>query len=249
MQEAVQQVESKNKYYIKDSLMIGWEEFLKNYLPYILFVAAVALLNLGLAQVPVLGPVLLVIIGLPLQMCIILYYHKSLNQEVEYTDLLLGFNWFTPFVKLLLTILLLLVIILIPLFIIITFVEVGAEQINGAVSNTGINLPGKIAIGLYSPIILLFGLCVVLAPFFVCFKGMDAWPALKESLRLIKSRFWYFFSFYIIVLAINIAGGATILGIVITLPVTSIATYIMFNRVVDFDEEINHTSALLNKSI
>jgi len=61
------------------------------------------------------------------------------------------------------------------------------------------------------------------------FGGFDFWTALEESRKLITVRWWKFFLFSLVLLAMNAIGLLTlVVGLTVTLPVTFYATYILF---------------------
>lgn len=61
------------------------------------------------------------------------------------------------------------------------------------------------------------------------FGGFDFWTALEESRKLITVRWWRFFLFSLVLLAMNAIGLLTlVVGLTVTLPVTFYATYILF---------------------
>lgn len=61
------------------------------------------------------------------------------------------------------------------------------------------------------------------------FGGFDFWTALEESRKLITVRWWKFFVFTLILIVINLLGIVTLgLGLLVTVPVTFYATYILF---------------------
>ena len=61
------------------------------------------------------------------------------------------------------------------------------------------------------------------------FGGFDFWTALEESRKLITIRWWKFFVFTLILIIINLLGILTLgLGLLVTIPITFYATYILF---------------------
>jgi len=61
------------------------------------------------------------------------------------------------------------------------------------------------------------------------FGGFDFWTALEESRKLITVRWWKFFVFTLMLIVINLLGIVTLgLGLLVTVPVTFYATYILF---------------------
>ncbi|WP_291779993.1 hypothetical protein [Cecembia sp.] len=61
------------------------------------------------------------------------------------------------------------------------------------------------------------------------FGGFDFWTALEESRKLITVRWWKFFLFSLFLILINVLGVLFLfIGLIVTLPVTFYATYILF---------------------
>lgn len=61
------------------------------------------------------------------------------------------------------------------------------------------------------------------------FGGFDFWTAMEESRKLITARWLKFFLFTLVIIVINVLGALIIgLGLLITVPITFYATYILF---------------------
>lgn len=61
------------------------------------------------------------------------------------------------------------------------------------------------------------------------FGGFDFWTALEESRKLITVKWWKFFLFSLAILTMNLLGFLIIgLGLLVTIPVTFYATYVLF---------------------
>jgi uncharacterized membrane protein len=61
------------------------------------------------------------------------------------------------------------------------------------------------------------------------FGGFDFWTALEESRKLITVKWWKFFLFSLAILTMNLLGFLIIgLGLLVTIPVTFYATYLLF---------------------
>ena len=61
------------------------------------------------------------------------------------------------------------------------------------------------------------------------FGGFDFWTALEESRKLVTMRWWKFFVLTLILIIINLLGILTLgLGLLVTIPITFYATYILF---------------------
>ncbi len=63
------------------------------------------------------------------------------------------------------------------------------------------------------------------------FGGFDFWTAMEESRKLITIKWWKFFLFTLVLIAINIGGAIFLgLGLLISIPVTFYATYVLFEE-------------------
>jgi hypothetical protein len=85
--------QQKIKVPIRKSLQFGWEEFLKDPWMYILYTSIGAAANLIIFQIPIVGPFALLVIGIPLQLGIaIYYYHKAHLNENNFLHFFEGFS-------------------------------------------------------------------------------------------------------------------------------------------------------------
>lgn len=88
-----------------------------------------------------------------------------------------------------------------------------------------------VALGLFAFIIPGIYLAVgySFAVLMALFGGFDFWTALEESRKLITVRWWKFFVFTLILIIINLLGILMLgLGLLVTIPITFYATYILF---------------------
>jgi uncharacterized membrane protein len=90
------------------------------------------------------------------------------------------------------------------------------------------------AIGIFAFIIpgiylaVAYGFSVLMA----IFGGFDFWTALEESRKLITVRWWKFLVFTLVLVIINLLGILTLgLGLLVSVPVTFFATYIVFEDI------------------
>ena len=69
------------------------------------------------------------------------------------------------------------------------------------------------------------------AMLFGIFGGFDFWTSMEFSRKLVTTNWWKFFGFVLILLLLNIAGLlAFLIGILITVPVTYLAIYVLFEQ-------------------
>jgi len=75
------------------------------------------------------------------------------------------------------------------------------------------------------------------ANFFIVFKGLDFWPAMEASRRIISKQWWSYLGFSILLALVVLAGAlCLIVGLVVAIPVVSIAPYIAFEQIVGLDD-------------
>lgn len=75
------------------------------------------------------------------------------------------------------------------------------------------------------------------ASFFVVFKGLDFWPAMEASRRIISKRWWSYLGFSFLLGLIVLAGALCLfVGLVVAIPVVTIAPYIAFEQIVGLDD-------------
>ncbi|MFD2203618.1 hypothetical protein [Shivajiella indica] len=98
------------------------------------------------------------------------------------------------------------------------------------------------AIGIFA--FILPGIYLVVAYSFsvlmAIFGGFDFWTALEESRKLITVRWWKFLVFTLLLVIINLLGILTLgLGLLISVPITFYATYLVFEDITKevFEEE------------
>ncbi|MDX5478640.1 hypothetical protein [Fontibacter flavus] len=88
---------------------------------------------------------------------------------------------------------------------------------------TGLGIIAFIIPGIYLAVAYSFSVLMAI------FGGFDFWTALEESRKLITVRWWKFLVFTLVLLVINLLTILTLgLGLLITIPLTFYATYILF---------------------
>lgn len=69
---------------------------------------------------------------------------------------------------------------------------------------------------------------------FVIFGGFDFWESMEYSRKLVTANWWKFFAFGLVLLLINLAGLlALIIGVFITVPVTYLSVYALFEQLTE----------------
>jgi hypothetical protein len=105
-------------------------------------------------------------------------------------------------------------------------------------------------VGLISQLVTLLGFVLLIIPgiylaiayafatFFVTFHGMDFWPAMEASRKVISKNWFGFFGFFLVLGLINMAGAIALgVGLLVTIPVTYCAIYIAFAEIVGTGSE------------
>jgi uncharacterized membrane protein len=100
-------------------------------------------------------------------------------------------------------------------------------------------------LGIVSSLLIIVGLIFLIVPgvylaiaysfanMFILFLGYEFWPAMELSRKIITKNWWQFFSFMLLMLAINVAGVlACGVGVVFAAPITSCMTYCAFEDIV-----------------
>jgi len=73
------------------------------------------------------------------------------------------------------------------------------------------------------------GVGYVFAILFGVFGGFDFWTSMEYSRRLVHTNWWKFFGFLLVLVLVNIAGLlALLIGLLVTVPVTYLAIYVLF---------------------
>ncbi|MDG1278415.1 MAG: hypothetical protein P8O16_14120 [Algoriphagus sp.] len=103
-----------------------------------------------------------------------------------------------------------------------------------------------VTINLISGILTVLGIFALIVPgiylavgymfamLFGIFGGFDFWTSMEMSRKLVTTNWWKFFGFVLILLLLNIAGLlAFIVGILITVPVTYLAIYVLFEQLTE----------------
>lgn len=127
--------------------------------------------------------------------------------------------------------------IMIPIFLIggVSMFVIG----EGVLDSSGANVGLLVILGFlaFIPIIYL-GLSWSWATYFVAFKGLDFWPAMEASRKIITREWFSFFGFAIVLGLIGMAGTLCLgFGLLVTIPLVSIASFIAFEQIVGLDNE------------
>jgi hypothetical protein len=231
--------QQKIKVPIRKSLQFGWEEFLQDPWRYILFTSIGAIINLILFQIHIVGPFALLVLGIPLQMGIaIYYYHKAHLNENGFKHFFEGFSKTWQLLLFFGFVILTLLLLLIPLFAAVTIAEASKDAIMGATSDA-LGWPTKVVIALYTPVIVFFSISIILSPYFIYFFELSAKDSFRISFYFFKRNWIYFLGFYLIIYLIGLLGAVTVVGLVVTTPVISLAVFHQFFAITQFDVSLD----------
>lgn len=80
---------------------------------------------------------------------------------------------------------------------------------------------------------IIWGLRYQFFPYFVLEEGVTAREALRKSNQITKGHGWNLFVLSLIILLINIIGGITIVGFIITVPISFMTMVYVYRKLVD----------------
>jgi len=129
--------------------------------------------------------------------------------------------------------------IMIPIFLVggvSMFLTIGTE---GTPDFSALNVGLLVVLSFLTLIpIIYLGLSWSWATYFVAFKGLDFWPAMEASRKIITREWFSFFGFSIVLGLIGMAGVLCLgFGVLVTAPLVSIASFIAFEQIVGLDDE------------
>jgi len=100
-----------------------------------------------------------------------------------------------------------------------------------------------ISTNLISSIFIILGLILLILPgiylavgymfslLFVIFGGFDFWTSMELSRKLVHTNWWKFFLFILVLILLNVIGFiCLIVGLFVTIPMTYLAMYILFEE-------------------
>ncbi len=169
------------------------------------------------------------------------YEQRTQNKKMDLGSLFRGFDHGMPILMyLLISIAIIMVLFMVPY--VVGLVMIGMAQQSGIFALIGVFF---IFLALIS--IILFSTLFFFAVPFITFGGMDAWPAMKASMDIIKNNF---FTTFLYMFVAGIVSGLGLLlcgfGILITIPLVYHAHYHAFQDVFQIeikdetDEIIEH---------
>jgi len=78
---------------------------------------------------------------------------------------------------------------------------------------------------------IYLGVAYIFSMLFGIFGGFDFWTSMEMSRKLVTTNWWKFFGFVMILFLLNVVGLlALLVGILITVPVSYLAIYVLFEE-------------------
>lgn len=231
----------------------GWDFFKQKGMLFVLFFIVFFAISFVVRQIPFFGGIAGWIVTVPLAVgpalaCNLL----SRGREPEFGDFFQGFKFIGQLLLTSLIQALISMTALIPFFIFMG-ITLGSFFIDffQMVSSTSDPDPeqmlnmfqdsfsaGTILIGflLFLPAVFV-SIIYKFAGFNVVFFQDEFWPALEHSRKLIQQKFFQFFVFAIVLGLINLLGAiCLVVGLLVTIPVTTCATYAAYHSILNLDE-------------
>lgn len=218
---------------------IAWENFKQTPMSYIGYALLMMLIAIGLAFVPfggLLTPIFTVGFAL--------FANKiQRGERPDFGRFFDGFNSRPGHLVLVGFISgLIMVAVLIPFFVIggaSLFAAIGDLDSGAPPDFSGLNIAVLIMGGLLAMVpIIYLSIAWSWAAYFVAFKGLDFWPAMEASRKIITRKWFSFLGFAIVLGLISMAGFLFFLiGLLITMPWVTIASFIAFEQIIGLNEE------------
>ncbi len=158
------------------------------------------------------------------------------GELLEFGDFFKGFDFVGPLVLIAVLQMVLLVMTLIPFgaFLFLSIAPFSSFDDGGG----GVGMLTVLLVVLFMVPVIYLAISWSLAPFLVVFHRMDAWPAMEASRKIVTSKWFSFFLFYIVVGFIMVAGAIALgIGLVYTIPAGMCMYYAAFKDVVGLPED------------
>jgi len=136
---------------------------------------------------------------------------------------------------------LIIVALMVPFFIVggVSLFASLAELESGIPDFSDVNLGLLVPLGFLMMIpVLYLGIAWSWAYYFVAFKGLEFWPAMEASRKIITRKWFSFFGFSLLLGLIAFAGVLCFgVGLLVAIPVISIAPFMAFEQIVGLNED------------
>jgi len=230
---------------------IAWENFKKTPLMYIGYLLVLGAVTWAAGKLPLdIGNFLLPIFSIGFA----LFANKiQRNEKAEFTHFFDGFKS-NPVHLILVGIVTSLIMLMLTLPMV---AHVGFGNIVSFIMNpyegwgafSGINT-AKLAIwgGLAAIPAIYLSVAWSWAYYFVAFKGLDFWPAMEASRKVITKQWFSFFGFFLALVGIALAGALCFgVGLLVAIPVITIASFIAFEQIIGLNgDEIDFIDELID---
>jgi len=226
----------------------GFELFQKKPGLFIVFALVAGLITTTANVIPFIGFIATALLSYPLTAG---YYiaARQLDQgnDITFGTFFEGFEYFGNLVAIYLIQVLVIIALLLPFGF-----SVGISALMGAASGSDWAL---LATSSFSVVLLMVMMLPVLylyiswmfAPHFVIFHGLGFWEAMETSRKLVQKRWWMVFAFALC-LGLVFLGGvlALVVGLLVAIPVISLASYAAFAEIAGFADEGSPTDTITN---
>ncbi len=241
-------------YKVEISKYIGlaWEHFKKNPGMYIGFMFLSAIVGGTAQSIPYIGWVLSAIISPMLVVGTAIVVNKSIrNEPVDFNHFFDGFRQHNKPIQLVLAALVMSLITLVCCVpILIMSFPLLMEMYSDIAGLEQGNIPGlDFDYSIFeSPIYWVTAFLTMLpliylsvawswTNFFIVFKKMDFWPAMEASRKIIGKKWFSIFGFGLVLMLLAMGGLLCfVVGLIIAIPVISIANFIAFEQIVGLNE-------------
>ena len=119
------------------------------------------------------------------------------------------------------------------------FALIGDLEAGMAPNLSAVNIGALTVMGFLVMIpVIYLGIAWSWAYYFVAFKGLEFWPAMEASRKVITKQWFSFFGFGFVLGLIAIAGMLCFgVGLFVAIPVISIASFIAFEQIIGLNDE------------
>ena len=216
----------------------GWAIFQENIGGFIGFLIVSGLINYGLGFVPVVGSLVALVIGGPLQAGnYIVAFKLGKRQPVEFGDFFKGFQN-TYFVHIFLATLIISMLgslCFVPAGVVI-FLATAAVNVSGSSGSEVLPVIGPLGIlliivgvvaAIFLSVVYLFSIPLIVG------QRMEFWPAMEASRKILSKQWFGIFIFLVVLGLINIVGVIPCgLGLLVTVPLTTCSVAAAYESIV-----------------
>jgi len=115
----------------------------------------------------------------------------------------------------------------------LTLLQSDPEDIASMDLNPSFSIVGLLVFLFFMLITLYLALTYTFTFLMIWFKGLDAWPALEASRKLVNKHIGHFIVFFLFAILVNMAGALLLgVGLLLTIPASYAAIYVAFDDLV-----------------